>query len=936
MHFPTKLLVCIMFWLIVGQVVGQELPPIETYSPQQYGGGNQNWAISQSKEKYIYVANNKGLLEFNGAIWKLYPTPNESIMRSVNVVNGKIYTGFYMDFGYWEKNDFGDLVYTSLSKDLGIPLIEDEQFWGILNLDDWIVFQSLNRIYIYNTKNKSFDVINSDSRIEKVYKVGESVYFQKINEGIFKIQSGKEILISNHDIVKNNIVVNVYNHLNKILIQTQEMGFYFIDNNSLNKWEIPANELLSEASVYNSIQLEDGNFLVGTISHGMLLLNKEGEIKTHIDQNTGLSNNTVLSLFKDNENNVWLGLDNGINCVNIKSPIGYFKDNKGELGTVYTSIIFENNLYLGTNQGLFYKNLKANDEFKIIEGLKGQVWCLVKLDNKLFCGHNLGTFVINNNIAEKIGDIQGTWNIKPIPGKENLLLQGNYLGIYVLGKTGDKWIYRNKIEGYNISSRYFEFLNTSEVLISHEYQGVNRVKVDDDYTKVIELTQESSISKGLNSSLVKFNNDILYSYKEGIFKYDPGIKKFLKDSILSRVFNDDKYVSGKLVSDGNSNKIWSFSDRNINFIAPGKLSNTPEISNFSISSSLPKGMKGFENITSFKNNKYLYGTTSGYVIIDFDNRYDKTHDIAINSIIINYFKGPQKKVNIFSHGNFKNNENNIEFNYSIPEFEKYVDTEYQYQLKGIYDQWSDWTSNGTTTFKNLPFGDYTFHVRGRTGGNLSNNIASYTFSIERPWLLSNLMIVVYVLLFMLLSTITHTFYKRYYKKQREKLLEESKKEIALKELENEQQLMHYKNDKLKFDIENKNRELAISTMSLIKKNEFLNSIKNELKSTKDVSKLKSVIKIIDNNINNTDDWKLFEEAFNNADKDFLKKVKTKHPSLTSNDLRLCAYLRLNLSSKEIAPLLNISSRSVEVKRYRLRKKMNLSHDISLTDYILEI
>jgi len=125
-------------------------------------------------------------------------------------------------------------------------------------------------------------------------------------------------------------------------------------------------------------------------------------------------------------------------------------------------------------------------------------------------------------------------------------------------------------------------------------------------------------------------------------------------------------------------------------------------------------------------------------------------------------------------------------------------------------------------------------------------------------------------------------------------------------------------------------------MSLIKKNEFLGNIKNELNKINLDNNLKSIIKIIDKNINNTNDWELFEEAFNNADKDFLKKVKSKHTLLTSKDLRLCAYLRLNLTSKEIAPLLNISARSVEVKRYRLRKKMSLDHDTSLTDYILEL
>ena len=118
--------------------------------------------------------------------------------------------------------------------------------------------------------------------------------------------------------------------------------------------------------------------------------------------------------------------------------------------------------------------------------------------------------------------------------------------------------------------------------------------------------------------------------------------------------------------------------------------------------------------------------------------------------------------------------------------------------------------------------------------------------------------------------------------------------------------------------------------------QFLLWIKKELNDNVKTDNLKPVIKIIDKNINNKNDWKLFEEAFNNADKDFLKKIKAIHPKLTSNDLRLCAYLRLNLSSKEIAPLLNISPRSVEVKRYRLRKKMDLEHETSLTDYILQL
>ena len=148
--------------------------------------------------------------------------------------------------------------------------------------------------------------------------------------------------------------------------------------------------------------------------------------------------------------------------------------------------------------------------------------------------------------------------------------------------------------------------------------------------------------------------------------------------------------------------------------------------------------------------------------------------------------------------------------------------------------------------------------------------------------------------------------------------------------------MKIKNEQLAQDVDSKNRELAVSTMSLIKKDELLALIKEDLKNAPEITNksVKSVITTITKNINKEDSWNIFKEAFDNADNDFLKKVKQDHPTLTPNDLRLCAYLRLNLSSKEIAPLLNISVRSVEIKRYRLRKKMNLDHEQGLVEYIL--
>lgn len=928
----------IFFWVLFSTIsFAQERPPIDVFSPKDYGAETQNWSISQSKEKYIYVANNKGLLEYNGASWKLYLSPNETIIRSVNVIDNRIYTGCNSEFGYWQKNEFGLLFYTSLSKSLEIDFLEDEEFWNIISIDDYILFQSLKRIYIYDKTNNTYNVIDSETIIYKIFKVDESIYFQKTKEGIYKIENGKPKLVSNHIVLKNNRLVNIFSKGGKLLIETENNGFYILDNGSLSEWNIPANKELSEISVFRSVQLRDGSFILGTRSNGILHLTQNGDIYFNIDIIHGLSNNTVHWVFEDAEDNIWLALENGINCVNIKSLFSIYRDNEGKIGTVRTSIVFNNNLYLGTNQGLFYKQIDTKEDFKLIEGIQEAVWSLKEINNTLFCGHDTGTSIIKYNRAEKIKGIQqGTWDIKPIDNSKDLLLQGNYNGLYVIQKINNNWLFRNKIQGFNLSSKFFEIYD-NHVFVSHEYKGVFKIKMDDDFTKAIEIEKDTAIGKELNSSLIKYNNDLLFSYKEGVFKYDTIKKEFLKDTTLSALFLKEEYTSGRLVyNNKNTNTLWGFSKTNLNYLSPDKLSSVPKINKISLSKSLPKGLTGYENISHLNNRRYLIGTSTGFIIIDLDKVQNKNRNIAINSITTNSINAEEEIVNITRNGFFKNKRNNIEITYSVAEFEKYLDTEYQYQLEGMYPKWSNWSDSPLTTFKNLPHGNYVFKVRARVGNTMTKNVASYKFEIQKPWYLTRTMIAVYVFLTLLFSFILHNMYKRYYKLQREKIIQKTIKELELKELENKQQLMRFNNESLRQDIDNKNRELAISTMSLIKKNEFLNSIKKELQNAEDNKSIKQVIKIIDRNLNNTDDWHVFEEAFNNADKDFLKKIKSIHPTLTSNDLRLCAYLRLNLSSKEIAPLLNISSRSVEVKRYRLRKKMDLAHESSLTDYILEI
>ncbi|MFA5299277.1 MAG: triple tyrosine motif-containing protein, partial [Lutibacter sp.] len=507
----------------------------------------------------------------------------------------------------------------------------------------------------------------------------------------------------------------------------------------------------------------------------------------------------------------------------------------------------------------------------------------------------------------------------------------------VLEKVNNKWQFRNKIEGFNISSRYFELTDNNLLFVNNEYKGVFKLKINDNFTKIEKYSTEISAPKGLKSSLVTYNNSLLYTCKNGIFKYNHQQQKFIKDSLLSYSFlNDDTYLSGNMIVDPKTNTLWGFTNKNVIYFSPGQLNNILKAVKISLPVSLRRDIAGFENMTHLSEHLYLFGTSRGYIILNLDKLKDKKFDININSVAKSILNAESSAVSLKNNGQLKYKENNLFFTFSVPKFDKYSEVNYQYQLKGIYDEWSNWSNNSEVSFTNLPLGNYTFNVKARIGNNVSNNIATYSFSVQRPWIISAPMLFLYFILFLAILFLTNLLYKRYYAKQKQNLINRKQQEFSLSQLENEKVIMALKNENLQNEIESKTKELSVSTMSIIRKNEILNTIKNELLLVSNENNIKPVLKIINKNIANNSDWELFQEAFNNADSNFLKKVKIAHPTLTPNDLRLCAYLRLNLSSKEIAPLLNISARSVEIKRYRLRKKMDLHHEKSLVEYILEL
>ena len=920
-----------------GFLKSQELPPIQNFSIADYDAGNQNWSITQTKNKHIFFGNNLGLLEFDGTRWNLHPSPNGTIIRAVHSVNDLIYTGCYMEFGYWVPNEYGRLDYISLLDKLHEPLIDDEHFWNITSRDEWVIFQSLNRVYLYNTKEENFQIIDFDTTRAKIFNLGANIYLQKKTGGLYVIRNGKVVLISDHKVFSESFIVGIYNNSNKLLIITESGKFYFYENDQMTEWSIDGLNSLRELNLYTSLQLNDQGFILGTVSNGYIRLDRSGRIVEAVNQEKGLINNTVLSAFQDADDNLWMGSDNGISAVNLTSAFKVYTDLKGKLGDVYASLVYNGYMYLGTNQGLFVKELNSSNEFKMLRKTNGQVWDLRLIDGTLFCSHTRGTFIITGEVAEQIFFESGTWGVNPVKGRKDLLLQGNYNGLSILKKEGNQWKFRNKIDGFDISSKTAVLSENGKVLVNHENRGLFTLKIDQDFNKI--LSSELLAPKGFDSSILAYHDKALYASNEGVFNFDPISMQFSVDSLLTGVFySEDDEVIGRLIPEKDTQKIWGFSKNNIILMIPDNFDATPRIVKIAVPAFFRRnlGVTGYENISRISSNRYLLGTSNGYVTLDLDRLKEEPYQIHINSIYLEHRNFDMDQISLENNQEFEYDLGNLNISFNVPQYDKYTKVSYQYRLDGLNDDWSKWFTEPAISLGKLPYGSYTFMVRAKVGNKITENEALYSFVIKKPWYFTNVAIALYILGFFLIIGLIHQSYLRYYRGQRNKLIEDNKKNLELAELENERKIMIMRNEQLQTELNSKNSELATTAMSLIKKNELLLEIKKDLSHLKDESSKTDVIKVIDKNLRNNNDWDFFKEAFNNADKDFLHKIKGLHPDLTANDLKFCAFLRLNLSSKEIAPLLNISVRSVEIKRYRLRKKMKLDHSIHLIDYILEI
>ncbi|MDB4921167.1 triple tyrosine motif-containing protein [Mucilaginibacter sp.] len=935
------------------------VPYVQNYTKALYQSGNQNWSITRDEHGIMYFGNSEGLLTFDGKYWQSYPMPNGLIVRSVAADGkGKVYAGGFGEFGYWETNKNGSLKYHSL-----IQLVPkkyqpvNEEVWKIYIDNGQVIFQSFGSIYIY--RQGKINVIKGANPFLFLYKTGSRYFVEEVNKGLFELKNNQLNYIEGSDKMGNSGVLSILSLPgNKFLIGTARNGLFIYDGRQINEWRNQANDFLKTYQLNNGVLLLGKYIAYGTILNGIIIIDTAGNVVQHINKSSGLQNNTVLSLFIDNEHNLWTGLDNGIDRIEVNSPLYFYFDKSGRFGTVYSSIIFNNKIYLGTNQGLFYsdwiesgnKRLFQSFDFQLIPGSQGQVWELALQDGKLLCGHNTGTFQVNGNTISRITGISGGWTIKKL--NTNQLIQGTYTGLVFYKKdNAGNWAFDHKLEGFGEPSRYVEQDNKGQIWVSHAYKGIYRVTLTNDLKKAASVKyydKRSGLPGSYNINVFNLDNRIVFSSDSGFYVYDDISDRFSKYQQLNKMLGT--FSSSNKIIPALGKKYWFINHGRValaDLSTPGKMS--IDSNRFNILDG--RMVKDYENISRINSSIYLISVDDGFVILNDEDALQQTRT-KLPMVLVRRIENITDRVTpIVNHGDQNDIEvpytqNNIRISYSLP-FYRQEKIKFQYYLEGYSKQWSDWSTQTQKEFTNLNQGTYNFKVRAKINEENVSPVTTLKFTILAPWYAGKIAVFCYLLLIILAYFLATKYYrlklKRHQHHIHEKLQKEKEEFLKQEAIVNEQQIVKIKNEQLQADLASKSRELANSAMNIVYKNELLQKISEEMTHLKDSTgkqladeQLRRIQKVIDEGMNDERDWNIFESSFNEAHENFFKKLKSGHPDLVPNDLKLCAYLRMNMSSKEMASLLNISLRGVEIRRYRLRKKLNLEHDKNLVEFLIEL
>lgn len=939
-----------------------QLLMIRNFPPALNASSAQNWGIAEGFGGQMFFGNNQGLLSYDGDEWNVSYVSNYTSVRSVQMSrDGKqLLAGATDEFGYFCPSSKSDqMVYYSLSNQLPKPIQTFGEIWHIVIAGHYTYFQGKNNVFVYRDNKFLADLPFSDN-VENIFSVDGRAIISTA-EGLYSLNGTKMDLLPGFGPLQGKKVHGIGHFGKQWVVATERDGLFLYDGTVCRPMNTPLSQYLKQNYVY-CVETKGQTMAFGTVRGGLAVANFETGERHFANVMTGLQNNTVLSMRYDHLGNLWLGLDVGISYVMLTSPYHSLFGLSNNIGTGYASLLNGQCLYLGTNQGLYALDYPIQMtplplRPKTVSGIIGQTWCLRRIGNVIFCGSNDGAFIINGMSATKIRGTIGTWNFIPLKGHPDAILACDYNGLYVLRREGGQWAMAWRLQGFNVSSGNFLQDADGSIWMSHWRNGVYRLQLSADLRRVTRYEyfhRGKELEIDDNNLITLINNKVYVSSVNGFFLYNPRTKGLDKQPWLNNIFNT--YGVSLRVYQAPDGNLWAYKPGYLSFAQ--KQGKRWQVRVMPMHNVIDRLQMSLGHIGFVPGIQTLLNSSNGYYIVRNQMGIDtETGTIGVRVKRVSSFN--EGDTTLYRYSPYEEQKelrvphalNSIRFSFVMPEYRDENAVSYECKLEGQDPTWSMPRYASFKEYSHLAKGHYVFHVRATDNISKQTTETTFRFEVLPAWYETIWAYLIYITLIMGLLWMMVQWLKRRaeaelqkLKEGKERQLKEQRERFRREQEEKEHELTKLRAEQLETELKHKSGELADSTINLVRKNDILRTLDEKMQALTDsimqndskalqkqaISRIRHEIK---RNMEDDDNWERFQDNFNIVYDNYLGTLVAMFPTLKKNDLKLCAYLKMGLSSKEIASLLNTNLRSVETARYRLRKKLGLEGGANLTGFL---
>lgn len=945
-HNALHILFGLLLWVPV-PLLGQEGHAfIHHFDRKEVAGELTSWNIVAVRNDRVAAANGDGLLIHNGGQWKLHELPNLAAARSLAVMpDGRWLIGGQGYVGLASIDSFETCLFEDLTPNIVKAAGGFEDVWRIFPLSGPASNQ--NPQFFLATSNftgildasGAFQLLRKGN-ITNGFLWGKNDVGWQVGDSIWQWASGRPRGMAIPPDLRVEAVHMGPNGNLKMF--THNDGIMSASDARNPEWtlsESPLSLYLRENRTNCILQSKPQQWWIGTSRGGLVeSLDLENITLIH-DKSSGLANNAVTSISMDDQRNLWAATEGGIDLLRLSWPVKKAEPNiiADQPGFASYHDWANELIYWGTSQGVYLESMTSGEVNRLTE-IPGPTWAIQEVGNRLWISHINGCGYLDDNLKYQavISDV-GVWGIWPAP--DGNLYAGTFQGVQPIENNPfGKPQTRPRLTGFSESSRFMHFDHPDTLWVSHPYKGAYRLAIDL-ASNTIQIVNAFASDKGFPEPMDVYLRDVdgelLFATSKGIYEWNRQTDRMqLASGNWVKWLDPD--AGFNLIEADDWGNLWAFSGSVlIRFSAKREQLNAAvEVKRAPFTDAPP--IDGFERMEFLPDGRVCAPTETGFVYIDPVTMLEEGDVPVVQIDQVTHLNHPNGPKALPIHDlNLPAGSHALQIDLTSVDSRWTGRLKYQWRISEVSEEWSSPQFGQTIAVSGLQPGTHNVEFRALINPALTGPSKSLAIVIQKPWYQWWIVRAA----FFLFTLVIFGFWLERNKTRLERShkLATEKQQAEIQEVENK-----LAEERLQFaqsQVQAKDAELASMTMNLVQKSQLVQTVQTNLRKIKhelnplQQKEVDQLLKLIQESGKLDDAWEQFTQQFDQVHIDFHQRLIERFPDLTKNDVKLCSYLRMGLSTKEIASLMFVTVRAVEVSRSRLRKRLQLPKDVKLTIFI---